>query len=329
MSLSIIEKLGIGDFIDLSLLEIITLDQLLRFGKPVIRHSLYVIVNEYLKNEKIDVTSHLLNNGFRECEKKFLKELKENNHGSNISTSSFYNNLNNLEKKGFIKFNEDEKGKIDTIESTLLTKKAIRFLLQFFMDSTAIPDFPKFDESLTKRIQKRVGKQNIESLLAAWFEQHVSFRLITFLKNISSEVFVLSKIKDYEEYAVKELEDVHFSRIYKNLIREPDNMLDAVAIPQYKKDIDFYGMTRDTVMKEFYRIIKPEGFIVVVCKAEFPLTKDRAADELLNIYRDSISNSIFSEKELRTDLESAGFQNIDIFNHKGMLAGLGYKIKTK
>jgi DNA-binding PadR family transcriptional regulator len=310
---------------DLNMLEIITLDQLLRFGKPVVRHSLYVIINEYLKNKKINITATLLSNNLPNCEKKFLKELKNKNHNSNISTSSFYNNLNNLEKKGFIKFNEDEKGKIETIEATSLTKKTIRFLLQFFMDTTVIPDYPKFDKSITAQIQKRTGVKKVESLMAAWLEKHVSFRLISFLKQLSSEVFVLSKIENYDEYAVKELESVHFSKIFKNLVREPDNMLDLVVVPQYKKKVDFFNMSRIEILKEFYRIIVPNGFIVVVCKAEFPLTQDRAADELLNIYRESISNSIFSKDELTGDLKNAGFKNIEIFNHKGMLTALGYK----
>jgi hypothetical protein len=86
-------------------------------------------------------------------------------------------------------------------------------------------------------------------------------------------------------------------------------------------------MDRIDVLKELYRILKSNGMIILVCKAEFKTTNDIAADELLNIYRDSISDTIFNMKELKDDLELGGFDEVEIFPYKGMLVALGFKKK--
>ncbi|MEJ2277627.1 MAG: hypothetical protein P8Y70_07745 [Candidatus Lokiarchaeota archaeon] len=312
---------------DLSMVEIITMDALVRYGGPIVRHSLYVIVNEYIKNERINLTGFKDKKSLSEYEEKFFEYLDNKyEKNSDLSTSSFYNNLTNLEKRGFIKFNENDKGRVETVEPTHLTKQVIMYLLQFFMDCSAIPDLPEFDSGLAEEIQKRSERTKLNNLLVMWFERHVSLRLIKFLKSYAEEIFVLSKIEDYNEYAVKELENIHFSRIFKKLIREPDNMLEAAIIPVYEKNIEFFDMNRIEVLNELHRILKPNGMVIIVCKAEFKRTRDITADELLNIYRESISDTIFNIDELREDLEKAQFTDIDIFNYKGMLIGFAKTI---
>ncbi|TFF63557.1 MAG: hypothetical protein EU521_01185 [Promethearchaeota archaeon] len=308
------------------MVEIITLDALIRYGQPIVRHSLYVIVNEYIKNERINLSRLKDKKDLAENEKKFYDYLDDKyKRNSDLSTSSFYNNLSNLEKRGFIKFNENKKGKVETVESTQLTKQVIKYLLQFFMDCSAIPDLPEFDRGLAKQIQEKSDRTRIENLLVIWFQRHVSLRLINFLGDYADETFILSKIEDYNEYNTKELEKVHFTKILKKKIREPDKIFEAVILPVYEKNIEFYNMNRIGVLKEIERVLKPNGFIVIVCKAEFKKTDDISADELLNIYRESISDTIFKREELKTDLEQAGFNSIEIFNYNGMLVGFAKK----
>jgi DNA-binding PadR family transcriptional regulator len=78
---STIEKFNIDTLVDLSILDLITLELLIKKREPVVRYSLYVEVEE------------------------FFKESKE------IPSSSFYNNLLNLEKKGFIAFSSSKNKK--------------------------------------------------------------------------------------------------------------------------------------------------------------------------------------------------------------------------
>ncbi|MBD3196476.1 MAG: hypothetical protein GF317_15560 [Candidatus Lokiarchaeota archaeon] len=317
------KRISLDAIIDLSMVEIITLNSMLEYGKPIVRYTLYVIVNEYIHSKKLNFQNEDINT-LPYHEKKLYQYLQiKNNQDTDLSTSSFYNNLSNLEKKGFIKFNENSKGRVETVDITPLTRYVIKYLLQYFMDSAVIPDFVKFDEGLTQKIKDRSGKTHLENIMALWFSEYIQLRLINWFKKLANEVFILSQKKTYEDYSKTDLEDVHIAKIHKKMIREPNNFIEMVAIPNYKKKIHFNNMERIDVLKELYRIIKPGGMVVLVAKSPFPLTQDIAADELLSIYRESISNAIFTKEELINDLETAGFSNIEILNYRGMLVGLG------
>jgi len=307
------------------LVEIITLNSLLEYGKPIVRYTLYVIVNELIQSRKINLEK-LPNKNLNDYENRLLKYVrKKEKNGSNLSTSSFYNNLSNLEKRGLIKFNLNHKGRIDTIEPTPLARSVIKTLLQFFMDSTVIPDFVKFDEELTNEIIKRSKKTHLDNLMGVWLSEYIHLRLVNWFKTLADEVFVLSRKNNYDDYSKTDLEDVRISEVYNKKIREPNNIIEMVAIPNYKKTTHFYGMDRLEVLTELYRIIREDGMIVLVAKAPFPLTQDIAADEILQIYKESISNLIFSKEKILKDLESTGFTNNEIFDYKGMIVALGKK----
>lgn len=325
-SSSLEENLKIGNLIDLSLVEIITLNALLEYGRPIIRYTLYTIVNSLIKDNKLDSDTISVKNLKPSENKLFNHILEKDQNSSALSTSSFYNNLSNLEQKGLIKFNRDNNGKIDTVESTLLTSRVIKLLMQFFMGTSVIPDFVKFDEGLTEKIREISGKQRLENIMGVWFSKHIFLRLINWFKNLANEVYLLSKKEYYDNYSRTDLKDVHISEIHKKRIREPNNIIEMVAIPNYKKEANFYEMERIDVLKEVHRILKPEGMVILVTKDEFPLTNDFAADELLTIYKESISNTIFTKDILIADLEEAGFSKNKILNYKGCLIGIGWAL---
>lgn len=314
-----------GDFIDLSLVEILTLNALLEYGAPIIRYTLYIIVNSLIQNNKLDPDTISIKN-LNDHESKLYNHIqKKNQNSSALSTSSFYNNLSNLEQKGLIKFNRDENGKIDTVQTTSLTPVVIKLMLQFFMGTSVIPDFVKFDEGLTQKIKKISNKDRVENIMGIWFSKSIYLRLVNWFKNLADEVFILSKKKTYENFSNADLNNIHISKVYnKRKIREPDNMIEMVAVPNYKKEADFYGMGRIEVLKEIHRILKPDGMVILVTKAEFPLTNDFAADELLKIYKESIFDTIFTEDLLREDLKGAGFSSNKIIRYKGCLIGIGW-----
>jgi hypothetical protein len=194
------------------------------------------------------------------------------------------------------------------------------------MGTSVIPDFVKFDEGLTEKIREISGKQRLENIMGVWFSKHIFLRLINWFKNLANEVYLLSKKEYYDNYSRTDLKDVHISEIHKKRIREPNNIIEMVAIPNYKKEANFYEMERIDVLKEVHRILKPEGMVILVTKDEFPLTNDFAADELLTIYKESISNTIFTKDILIADLEEAGFSKNKILNYKGCLIGIGWAL---
>jgi DNA-binding PadR family transcriptional regulator len=298
---------------------------LLEYGRPIVRYTLYVIVNELIQSRKIDLDDIPIKD-LEEYESRLIKYVKKKEvNSSDLSTSSFYNNLSNLEKRGLVKYNLNHKGRIDTVEPTPLARSVIKSLLQFFMDSTVIPDFVKFDKELTDEIIKRTEKTHLDNLMGVWISEYIHLRLVNWFKPLADEVFVLSKKQNYEDYSKTDLEDVHLPEIHNKKIFVPDNMIEMVAIPNYKKTPHFYDMNRFELLTELYRLLRDDGIIILVAKAPFPLTKDIAADEILQIYKESISNLIFSKEEIIKDLETTGFKNNEIFDYKGMIVALGRK----
>ncbi|TFF98521.1 MAG: hypothetical protein EU547_01290 [Promethearchaeota archaeon] len=324
-SISLKNKLKIGDLIDLSLVEIITLNALLEYGNPIIRYTLYTIVNSLIKDKKLDSEAVSVKDLNKHEKRLYNFIMKKDQNSSALSTSSFYNNLSNLEQKGLIQFNRDEKNKIDTVQATPLTSTIIKLMLQFFMSTSVIPDFVKFDEGLTEKIKEISGKERVENIMGIWFSKYINLRLVNWFKNLADEVFILSKKEQYENYSRTDLKNVHISKVYNNQkIREPDNMIEMVAVPNYKKDSIFYNMGRIEVLKEIRRILKPGGMVILVTKDEFILTNDFAADELLKVYKESISDTIFTKELLKDDLKHAGFSKNNIIKYKGCLIGIGW-----
>jgi DNA-binding PadR family transcriptional regulator len=318
------KKLRIGNLIDLSFVEIITLNLLLEYGKPIVRYTLYVIVNELIQNNKINVNK-FKNLNLSAYEARYLNYIKKKEKSnSDLSTSSFYNNLSNLEKRGLVKFNVNHKGRVKTVEATPLTNYLLKYLLQFFMDSSVIPDVIQFDEGLKERIKNISNKDHLENIMGVWFSKHIFLRLVNLFKTLADEVFILSKKENYDSYIETELMDIHISKVYKKRIREPNDVIEMVAIPDYRKNTNFFGMSEVEVLKELHRILQPGGMIIVVTKADFPLTDDITADLLLKIYKESISDTLFTEEELKKDLEKAGFTKNKMINYQGCVVGIGW-----
>jgi hypothetical protein len=98
-----------------------------------------------------------------------------------------------------------------------------------------------------------------------------------------------------------------------------------VIIPVYKKNPKFYDLNRNQILKESSRVIKPKGKIILVSIAEIPFTENIFLNELIKLYNISLNNRIFSRRELETDLIGAGFIDVEIFDHQGLLIGIGRK----
>ena len=101
-------EIKIGNLSNLNMIEIIALKVLLEYPKPIKRYTLYVIVNDFLRSEI--ATSASIPRA-TDLVKKLLKS-SEKRKKVMLSSSSFYNSLLNLEKRGLISFNLKTNGKI-------------------------------------------------------------------------------------------------------------------------------------------------------------------------------------------------------------------------
>ena len=99
---------SVNDLSNLSLFEIIILQLLLQHSKSVVRHALYLEVNQFLQNEEFKKKK--INSDITGSEASYYSFLRNQKMRS---TSSFYNSLDNLNKLGFVTYVKNEKVKFN------------------------------------------------------------------------------------------------------------------------------------------------------------------------------------------------------------------------
>ena len=121
---------------------------------PLVRYALYVEVTQ------------------------FLKEKKE------LSTSSFYNSLANLERKGYVKFNKDSSSKRVMVEATEGASAVIDSIFNYFIRNGLINE-NKFIMELSGMIQKKMGRMSSETVLLVMMDEFLNINNIS---NTSSTI---------------------------------------------------------------------------------------------------------------------------------------------
>ena len=116
---NLMDSISLKHIVNLSIVDMIMLQLLLKHEKPVVRHILYNEISHFLTREKQKVVKSIKFDNRSPGAVEF-KELLDND--KKFSTSSFYNSLKNLEGKGLVKSNKDENNKIISIEATQYTE---------------------------------------------------------------------------------------------------------------------------------------------------------------------------------------------------------------
>jgi len=291
--------LNIKNIANLSIIEVISLQILLQYHKPIVRYSLFEEINNYLNQESL------------ESEIQFL------------STSSFYNSLTNLEALNLISFNYDDKGKVNTIEATPLAITAIDLIYQNLMRIRAV-DVIDIVKNASTYIEKRNPREKTSNLALVVFPYHfLNYKILDYLSNQFEEVFLISKEETLKSFHSAGIVSITYSNIHNKQIYAPNDSFSEATIVSYSKNIDFFGMTRKEVLKDIIRIVKPGGIVTVVVRSQFEPSKNFIVNEFINLFRNSIINLIFTEDELKKDLIEAGLSNIDIRDYNGILLGIG------
>ncbi|TXT58473.1 MAG: hypothetical protein BAJALOKI2v1_360019 [Promethearchaeota archaeon] len=310
----LVNSSSIGDYASLSMVEVITLYLLLK-NPPMIRYTLYLQIKQFLhpikKNNK-----ELFFEPHSKVEHRFYDFLKEK---KTISTSSFYNNLRNLELRGLVKFIEDDdEGKV-YVQATKLSNYIIKFLFQFIANLTTV-DF-QLERELTNTIEERIGASKEDSLLLVWLKKVIEFNIIDYLRNKVEEMYFLSEEKLYEDLVKFDLNKINFTRIHNNLIREPNDIFEIVLVPHYKKNGNRLELDRIDLLNELIRTTKKGGHIVLITRAKLPRTSNHYANQLLELYEDyfRLQGRIFSEEEIKSDLKEVELKVFDMFEFKGLI----------
>ncbi|MFX1366574.1 MAG: hypothetical protein ACFFCE_01215 [Promethearchaeota archaeon] len=313
------KNLEIGNFADLSITEIITLQILLQHLEPIVRHTLYLEVNQYIQHKKKFVLSKIDNN-FSKTDQLLFESLKK---PTDLSTSSFYNSLSTLEKKGLLAFKRNKKGKIETISATSLTKSVINVINQYFLLS--IINDTKFDIIFPKKVITENNQIHYENLLIVWLHDYVAPYSLNYFNEFADEIYLLANRSIYDDLLKVGLKKIKYSSMYKKIIREPDNIFNAVIIPRYCENPDFFNLSRIGLLKEIVRVTRPEGEIILITRNEVPIVQNFLINQLITLYNKSLFNmgKVFTRQNLQNDMNSAGLTKIEIFEDNGRTIGIG------
>jgi len=310
---------SIADFIDLSLVEVLTLQLLLRHSEPVVRHTLYLEVSQFLQGESssIDsIDSKKLSSG----EKKYLQFLKNK---KTLSTSSFYNNLSNLEKRGLITSNYNGKGKVESIEITNLTGPLLEGVLQHFVRFGVRVEYPTM-LIMKEAIIEKLGKTRFEDLLIVWLNEYVDLKLLRIAYEASESMFILSKNDFSRDLTNRGMENVKFSSIYGDMIREPNSIFDVVFFPFYYRNYEISGLTNSELLKEAARVTKKNGVVIITAQSRPSKIEGGLASKVLEIYESANQHTIYEISEMENDFRNAGISKTEIFDLDGDLVGIGW-----
>ncbi|MFW9823938.1 MAG: hypothetical protein ACFFE4_13420, partial [Candidatus Thorarchaeota archaeon] len=256
-----LENISIKDIGNLSIVELLMLQKLLRHGKPIVRHNLFNEISHFLRTEQKKVANQINLNDLPEDAQKFYRFLKSKKQ---FSSSSFYYSLDNLESKGLVKFNYDDRDKVASVEATDYTrilnstvlKHIVKFGLLEFEQNKILP-------TIIKEAIESVESKKFGTMLYVWFGDVMDVEFAKTFSMITNNLFILSTREVYENIAKYGFETTQYSSLFDDTIRESDNFFDAVIIPYDHKNDNLYGISRKNILKEAVRITKNNGLVII------------------------------------------------------------------
>jgi len=305
----------ISDFADLSLVEIITLQFLVRYSQPVVRHALFTEVKQFIefkeKNSEFDI--NFLDSANNDKFFDFINKPKK------LSTGKFYYSLEKLEKRGLLVF-DGKTGKV-SVNSTIFTNYIPKLLLKFLINNNVMNSV-EYRSEFSKKFLNKIGNLHFKRILTLWLSEYVPLSVVNQISEFTEELYILSKNED-SDYKNNKLGDkIRFTEIIGGLFREREDFFDATFIPVYKKVPKFYSMSRKMILEEAVRVTKSKGYIILVTIADFGNTSNLFINELIDIYKAALNNRIFTQNELKNDIFNIGLENIEIFEHQGLLIAI-------
>lgn len=306
----------IQEFADLSILELVTLQLLSRHQEPIVRHSLFLEVQQFFQKDQNN--NHKANLSVSDNEQKFITFTQNRNP---ISTSSFYNNLNNLAKKGLLSFKDN--GNVRLIEANELTKLVENIVFQHFFRTRMPFEVDSMIESSTE-ILKTIGKAKFDSFLLIWLYDNADLPFFRLITNVTDYPFILCDEELYNNTIHKSIDAIKYTNVFNGLIREPDDVFEFTFISYLDRESGFFGMNRSAMLKEAIRVTKKGGHVVLTNYSELPLTENYVTNSLIQIYNVINKYQISNKEQLEEDMRKAGLNRINILEVKGFIFGIGW-----
>ncbi|MHA2398863.1 MAG: hypothetical protein ACXADU_08225 [Promethearchaeota archaeon] len=323
------DSISIKHIINLSIVDMVMLQLLLKHEKPVVRHILYNEISQFLTRESQKVAKSTNFEDDSPGSKEFKNLLEKD---KKFSTSSFYNSLKNLEAKGLIKSNKDENDKITSVEANKYTeilintisKHVIRFGLIEAEKNKFFPNIIK--DVIEKEIFKPKNISKFGTALYISFSDFINTKCLKLLFQASNTLFVLLKKEVFENVSKMGLEALQNTTVFNKTIREPDNFFDAVILPYPFETPDLKDVTKENILKEAFRIVKKDGIVLIHGYSDLP----NIEHALLSIFIKWVKNvytdiELSSERKFEEELLNSGAKEAKIFKYKGHLFGIAHK----
>jgi len=295
----------------LSYLELVTLQKLIDHRRPVVRFILYQEINQFVNPNRIT------DNG----EGIFLDTFQQ----TNLSTSSFYNSLKTLEADGLVLFiKRKQKGidKIIAVEATEKAKLVIKGITGHFLTMTI--DDVNYMIKIFAEVMRITGITHFSNMLVVNLKETIDNRLMELSFRTGDEVYFLGNKGIYESMVKMGFDKLKSTIMFNNGIREPNDIFEISIVPEYEKEPDFFGLSRIEMLKELIRVVKQGGMVTIIVRSKISQVDNFYAKVLLNKFEESISGRMFTEEELKEDLNAAGFTRYEILDFQGVLVGIGW-----
>ena len=319
-----IDSISIRDIGNLSIVELLVLQKLLRHGRPVVRHILFNEVSQFLHGEQNKVADSINFKDLPIGAQKFHKFLKTE---KKFSSSSFYYSLDNLEGKGLVKFNKDKNNKVESVEATkyteILNSTILKHIIKF---GILVPEQDKFLTEIIKEAIKLIDDKKFDTLLYIWFRDFIKVDFLNMFSTITKNLFILSREETFENATKFGLKNIKHTTLFNDTIRESDNFFDAVIIPYHFRDEILPGMIKQQILKEAFRITRSSGVVIIHGFVPIPNIDHGILNIFIKWVKDIYKGLVFyTEEEFKKELLSAGANNAETFLFKGHLFGVGRK----
>ena len=321
---TLMASISIKDIANLSIVDMVMLQLLLKHEKPVVRHVLYNEILHFLTREKQKVAKSTKFNKDTTGAKEFQKFLGQNKP---FSSSSLYYSLDNLERNGLVKFNYDDMNRKESVEATQYTEILINTILKHIIKFGLIEaEQSKYLPGIIKEVVEEKESKHFGTMLYVWFSNFINITCVNTFSAITDNLFVLSKEEAFENVSKLGLKNVQNSSLFNKTIRESDNFFDGVIIPYHFRTANLKGVGKSAILKEAFRIIKNDGVVIIHGYTKIPEINHAFFNiftEWVNdIYKDIV---FYSEEEFQNELIAAGAKDTKVFVYKGHLFGIGNK----
>ena len=274
----------IRDITDINLIDLIILQELMTYRKPVTRYILFDRVKALINEKK------------------------------KIFPSRFYKDLDQLEQKGYILAEKNDVGKILHVSPSKKAHQALSVLMRFILFDNVV--FLQ-DVSNEEILSKLSLKPPYPLSMSVWYTDRLYLESIEVFRSISpNHNYLMNQIEvDHQLGQKLEKEGIQQVHIINQKIREPDDIYDLIIFVFFSKKLLFQNMTPEEVLSECYRILKPGGTLFISVLPKLEKNNSPMLTKFIAFFEDLFFDWLFTSAELEDILIKNGFIDIKMFIH--------------